>query len=53
MDIAALSMQISADNLTRNVEYALMKKTMETEELAAQEMLKMLPPSPYTFDTRA
>lgn len=53
MDIAALSMDLSMTKVAQSVQYSMMKKTMESEELAAQEMLKMLPPSPYSFDVRA
>lgn len=53
MDIAAMSMDISAARLAQNVEIAMMKKTMDTQEVAAQTLLKMLPPSPYNFDVRA
>lgn len=55
MDIAAMSIQMHADSLARDVGYAVMKKSMDSMETIAQNMLNMLPtpPSPYTFDVRA
>ena len=32
---------------------SMQKKAMDVEELALQEMEKMLPPSPYGFDVKA
>lgn len=55
MDIAAMSIQMHTNGLMQEVNYSVMKKSMESEEMAAQELLNMLPPppSPYTFDVRA
>ncbi len=53
MDIAALSMQMHADQLATNVEYSVMKKVMDTQEVMAENFLQMLPPSPYSFDVYA
>ena len=53
MDIAALSMSMSMEKLNTGLELTMIKKTMDTAETTAVEMLKMLPPSPYSFDVRA
>ena len=54
MDIAAMSMDLSAMRVMQSVEVSMMKKTMETEEMAAQAMMDMLPPpSNHIFDAYA
>lgn len=53
MDIAALSMDMHATELQRNVGLAMVKKTMDTQEVEAQLIERMLMPSPYNFDVRA
>lgn len=54
MDIAALSMDLSASKLVQNVNLSVMKKSMDMEELAAETMMDMLPPpSNYLIDTYA
>lgn len=53
MDIAAMSMDMHAAELMQNVQLSVMKKSMDMEELAAQTLEQMLPPSPYNFDVRA
>ena len=46
--IAAMSMGMSASTIANNYDIAITKKMMDTEELAAQELMKMLEavPSP-------
>ncbi len=44
--IAAMSMSMSAATVAQNYSIAVTKKTMESQELAAQELLKMLPETP-------
>lgn len=44
--IAAMSMSMSAAEFAQNYSISVTKKTMETQELAAQELLKMLPETP-------
>ena len=44
--IAAASMDMSAAKLQYGVSLAMAKKVMDTQELAAQELLKMLPQIP-------
>lgn len=51
--IAALSMDMSAARLQQSVSISVQKKVMDTQELAAQELLKMLPPQTSTIDTYA
>ena len=55
--IAAASVSMSAAEFLQAYAVAVTKKSMETTELAAQELLEMLPqqpaPSPYAFDVYA
>ena len=51
--IAALSMDMSAARLQQSMSISVQKKVMDTQELAAQELLKMLPPQTSTIDTYA
>lgn len=51
--IASAAMSMSAAKLAQSYDIAVTKKSMETEELALQELTQMLPPSPYQFDTYA
>lgn len=51
--IAALSMDMSAARLQQSVSISVQKKVMDTQELAAQGLLKMLPPQTSTIDTYA
>lgn len=44
--IAAASMGMSAASLQTDVSLSVTKKVMDTQELAAQEMLRMLPQTP-------
>ena len=44
--IAAMSMNMSAATVAQNSSIAITKMTMESQELAAQELLKMLPETP-------
>lgn len=44
--IAAMSMNMSAAEFAQNYSISVTKKTMESQELAAQELLKMLPEAP-------
>ena len=41
--IASMSMSMSAASFATNYSLAVTKKMMDTQELAAQEMLRMLP----------
>lgn len=54
MDIAAMSMDLSAARLAQSVEISMMKKTMSMEETAVETMMEMLPPpSNHIIDTYA
>lgn len=44
--IAGMSMSMSAAQFATNYSMAVTKKVMDTEELAAQELLEMLPAQP-------
>ncbi len=44
--IASASMSMSAAQFAQQYSISLMKKTMDNEELAAQELLEMLPEIP-------
>lgn len=44
--IAGMAMSMSAAAFAQNYSIAVTKKTMETQELAAQELLNMLPQTP-------
>ena len=44
--IAAMSMNMSAATVAQNYSIAITKKTMESQELAAQELLQMMPETP-------
>ena len=47
MDIAAMSMSLSAARLAESYSIKLAKQTMDMERLAAQEMLEMLPDAQF------
>jgi hypothetical protein len=51
--IASASMSMSAAKFAQQVDIAVTKKAMDAEELALQELTKMLEPSPYLVDIRA
>ncbi len=51
--IASAAMSMKAAQLAQSYDFAVTKKSMETEELALQELTEMLPPSPYNFDVYA
>ncbi len=51
--IASTAMSMSAAQFAQSYDMAVTKKTMETEELALQELMEMLPPSPYNIDVYA
>lgn len=51
--IAAMSMDMSAAKIQQSVSTAVTKKVMDTEELAAQELLRMLPTKGDYIDTYA
>ncbi len=55
--IAAGSVSLSSAELMQNYAIAMAKKSMDTTEQIAQNLLEMLPqqpaPSPYTFDVYA
>lgn len=44
--IAGMAMSMSAAATAQSYSLAITKKTMDSQELAAQELLKMLPQSP-------
>lgn len=44
--IAGMAMDMSAAQFATNYSLSVTKKMMDSQELAAQELLKMLPPSP-------
>ncbi len=44
--IAAQAMSIQTAEIAQSYSIAMTKKTMETQELAAQELLEMLPQTP-------
>ena len=50
--IASAAMSMKSAQIAQSYDMAVTKKTMETEELALQELTQMLPPSPYQFDVR-
>ncbi len=52
MDIAALSINMHTANLVRDVNLSVIKKSMETEETIAENLLKMLPPTDSVIDVR-
>ena len=45
-DIAGLSVSMHAAELQQSVSISIAKKSMDSAELAAQELLQMLPPPP-------
>lgn len=51
--IASASMDLSAVKLNQSVSISVQKKVMDTQELAAQEIEKMLPPQTGVIDTYA
>ncbi len=53
MDIAALSMDLSAARVAQSLQLSMMKETMNMEELAAETIMEMLPPSNHIIDTYA
>lgn len=44
--IAGMAMDMSAAQFSMDYSIAVTKKMMDTQELAAQELLQMLPPAP-------
>ncbi|RKJ41346.1 putative motility protein [Acutalibacter sp. 1XD8-33] len=51
--VGATDMDYSKAQLSTEYSLALTKRAMkDTQELASQELQRMLPPSPYTFDVR-
>ena len=51
--IAAAAMSLSAASLQQSYSVAMAKKSMETQEMAAQELLRMLPPQQSVIDVYA
>ena len=51
--IAALSMTMSAAAIQQQASISVEKKMMDSQELAAQELLQMLPPQTSIIDTYA
>lgn len=52
-DIAAMSMTMSAAALQQQAAISVQKKVMDTQEVAAQELLQLLPPQTSVIDTYA
>lgn len=52
-DIAAMSMDLSAASIQQQASVSVQKKAMDAQELAGQELLKMLPPQTSIIDTYA
>lgn len=44
--IAGMAMDLSAAQIANQYAISVTKKVMETQELAGQELVKMLPPTP-------
>lgn len=44
--LAGMAMSMSAASVAQSYSLAITKKTMDSQELAAQELLKMLPETP-------
>ncbi len=53
MDIAAMSMSMHSAQLMQNVSLSVTKNAMETQEVAMQGLLEMLPPSNHIIDVLA
>lgn len=51
--IAAASMEMSAASLAQQASISLQKKAMDSQEVMAQQMLEMLPPTNSVIDTYA
>lgn len=49
--IAAMSMSLSAAKLQQSYSISLSKKAMDTQELAVQEMLEMMPETPAPVES--
>ena len=47
--IASMAMSMSAAQMATNYSMAVTKKMMDSQELAAQELLKMLPETPVSL----
>lgn len=45
MDIAAMSMELSSTTLQSNVSVSVAKKAMEQQEVVAEGLMEMIPPS--------
>lgn len=55
MDVAALSMSLHSAELMRNVGVSLLRKTMDTQEVTAENLIQMIenvPPSDSLIDIR-
>ena len=52
-DIAAMNMDMSAASIQQQASISVQKKVMDTQELAAQELISMLPPQTSIIDTYA
>ncbi len=51
--IASMAMSLQSASLQQNYSIAVAKKSMETQEMAAQELLRMLPPQQSVIDVYA
>ena len=51
--IASMAMSLQSASLQQSYSIAVVKKSMETQEMAAQELLRMLPPQQSVIDVYA
>ena len=51
--IASMAMSLQSASLQQNYSITVAKKSMETQEMAAQELLRMLPPQQSVIDVYA
>ena len=51
--IASMAMSLQSASLQQNYSIAVAKKSMETQEMAAQELLRMLQPQQSVIDVYA
>ena len=51
--IASMAMSLQSASLQQNYSIAVAKKSMETQEMAAQELLRMLSPQQSVIDVYA
>lgn len=51
--VASMAMSLQSVSLQQSYSLAIAKKSMETQEMAAQELLQMLPPQQSVIDVYA